>query len=89
MDLIKIITNYYLDIDSGHIEKILLIFSEDIIYKRGEKSFRGKKELSDFYFSERKLKGFHEIENIVCQNNLVIVKGDYKKDDGGVIEFMD
>lgn len=60
----EIILKYYDFVDKKNFMDLFNLFTEDIVYKRGEKTFYGINELKTFYLKDRKLDWNHNIESI-------------------------
>ncbi len=73
----EIVENYYRDIDARDLEKVYQLFDEQIIYNRAGKVIRGISELKDFYETDRKLVGRHEIKRIIGDGSVVISEGSF------------
>ncbi|MFT4311691.1 MAG: nuclear transport factor 2 family protein [Candidatus Woesearchaeota archaeon] len=61
--------------DAKSFPKMFELFSENIIYIRGEQTISGMKAFRDFYIHQRKLSGQHTIKKILVFDKQVIVKG--------------
>jgi len=70
------IANYYVNIDKGEIDRVLMLFSSKITYKRGDLEIEGKEKIEKFYRNDRIIKkGIHIIKYMINYQNLVLVEG--------------
>lgn len=87
------VLEYYKLVDSKELEEMFKLFSNDVIYVRGEEEINGMDSLKDFYLKDRKLNGNHALKEIEELNKKVIVKGTFKgtnhKNDNLDLNFAD
>ena len=65
--------SFYEDVEAQNFSKVLSIFAENVEYLRGPKILLGKKEVDEFYRSQRDLDGKHTIEHLVVVENEAFV----------------
>jgi hypothetical protein len=81
------VRDYYPDIDAGRVSEAMGIFSDGIVYKRGQSFFlRGMAELLHFYGKIRDLKGTHRIFKMVHTGDQVLVEGVFIGTHKGVLK---
>jgi hypothetical protein len=92
----EFIQNYYNEIDSGNIDAVCDMFSDEIYYRRGTQvRIQGKKALEEFYRSHRVIEsGQHkDLKYIHWLRQLTIVQGHFsgvlKTGEGVDVDFMD
>jgi len=77
-DKVVTVKKYYKYVDNKEIDKLLDLFSDDIIYIRSGKEIKGMKKFKEFYKKERRLKGKHKITKIIDTKEVVITRGEFK-----------
>jgi ketosteroid isomerase-like protein len=78
-ELERIVKKYYAAVDTGDLDTLFSIFSDDIVYKRpGYKPIEGMKNFQAFYRENRVIKeGHHTLLNITVKDPYVVVEGEF------------
>src|SRR5262245_18552235 len=73
----SLLLSYYSLIDSGAIDEVLSLFSEDATYMRCESLYTGIAEIERFYRNDRKISGTHDIKNLWVMERTGIIQGTF------------
>ena len=74
----ELVCKYYRSVDKGNFKEALSIFSNDAIYTRCEKMFRGKKRITRFYEHDRQVTGKHRVKYLARSRRILVIKGLFK-----------
>lgn len=89
----KLVQDYYNFVDSGRLDKLSCVFSENIIYNRGGKIIKGIDALTNFYLTQRQIQGNHIITELIETPGMVISIGYFnglnRNGESTKIEFVD
>ena len=72
---VAIVKAYYSHIDAGKIDEVIKIFTQNILYQRGNRLIEGIDELRIFYKKERTLQGIHTLRKITLDKDKIKVEG--------------
>lgn len=70
---IRIVRDYYKNIDRNDLESVLAIFAEDASYNRAGLLYEGKDQLRELFSTERKIRGVHRLDSVVRGRDGTIV----------------
>jgi len=71
------VLQYYSLVDSNSFEELFKLFSQKIIYLRGEETISGIADFKKFYLNKRGLTGKHLVHEAIANENQIIIKGTF------------
>ena len=74
----NVIREYYRRIDMNDTEWVVGLFAADAIYERADSTYRGAKQMRQFFCIDRQIRGVHSLEHLWCvKENIVVVLGSF------------
>lgn len=84
---------YYKAVDSGDLDTLYSLFSDDIEYQRCEENISGIEALKEFYGVNRTIHGKHTVHSIVSEEDVIATRGVFKgkngKNEDIILNFAD
>ena len=71
------VCKYYELVDANKFEQLFFLFSSTVLYIRCEEKIEGMDDLKDFYLNKRRIKGKHNIDDVIQSDNIVVAKGKF------------
>jgi ketosteroid isomerase-like protein len=88
-----IVLQYYDAVDSGELDTLYALFSDDIEYQRCEENILGIEALKEFYSVNRTIHGKHTVYSILFEKDTVATRGVFKgkngRDEDIILNFAD
>jgi len=92
-DLSELVREYYRRLDSGDVDWVIDLFTDDAVYSRAGVVYRGKPEIERFFREARKIVGVHTPNWMTSDERVVIVEGRYEgrgvTGDEKIVDFCD
>jgi ketosteroid isomerase-like protein len=93
LDLCELVREYYRRLDSGDVDWVVDLFTDDAVYSRAGVVYSGKTEIDRFFREARKIVGTHTPNWMTSDEQVVIVEGRYEgrgvTGDEKIVDFCD
>ena len=92
-DFSELVREYYRRVDSGDVDWVVELFTDDAVYVRGGVVYEGKEAIDRFFREARKIKGTHRPNWMTRDGRVVVAEGRFEghgiRGDEKIADFCD